>query len=47
MNEFHEIQREIDSILSIPAWEWVEEHDEAIERLAKRKLEILFGGEEI
>lgn len=41
MNELHEIQAEIENILDIPAWEWEPEYDEVLERLARRRLEIL------
>lgn len=43
MNELHEIQAEIENILDIPTWEWEPELDEVLEKLARRKLEILNG----
>lgn len=46
MDELREISYEYESLYSIPSWEWDEEMDKALERLAKRKLEIMYGGEE-
>lgn len=41
MNEYEELNREIQALHEIPAWEWEPEYDEVLERLARRKLEIL------
>lgn len=41
MNEYEEIQREIQALHEIPAWEWDDSMDEVLERLARRRLEIM------
>lgn len=46
-NELEEIRHEQKAMEeAIPPWEWNAEYDEIYSKLARRKLEILFGGEE-
>lgn len=45
MNEYEELNREIQALHEIPAWEWEPELDDTLEKLARRKMEIMYEKE--